>query len=595
MSENPLLRRFGAITLVSMLIVVSLVMVLSPKVEGLPEGDLPAFESEAQLRMFLADHRSKGWNAIGMGDAEGSDDAQHSGTNVQVAGVDEIDMVKNDGERLFVANGDRVTVVAASPNGDMQVVSTIGATELTDGDGGQTAVVGLFLQEDILAVIISESQWSAGPIIGVRSGFEDDRSMTACILLDVSNASDPQVLYRCSMSGWFTAGRSMDGHIYLLSQESIWSADGIMLPVTGSEGGTDEVEATDIRFDPQASEQGAFLNIMALNMADRMVNFTTLVMGYSSVLYASMQNMYLTTEVYPSYDDGATDRNEPSTNIFRLRLNGTSVVPEAKGQVPGLLHNQFSMDEHEGLMRVATCTGWNDGENRVYVLDGELNIIGKLEGIAPGETIQSARFMGDTLYLVTFLNTDPLFVIDLTEPTSPMLLGELIVPGFSSYLHPIGDGLLAGVGLDNWTFKISLYDVSDPDSPREIGTLMAPSYSWSEATWDHKAVQFDSRRTWMFVPYSTYDQGTGESGQIVWAVSMDEDGLSTLAELDIGNWSAYVRCVLIEDALIVVTDSQATSFDLDGFTEVGKVDFGGGGIIRVETSIFGQAVEKVND
>jgi len=594
MSENLFHRRLAVFALVAMLIAISVLMLVSPRVMDLPEGDLPAFESEAQLRMFLADHRSKGWNTIGMGDAEGGDGVHNSGTNVQVAGVDEIDIVKNDGEHLFVASNDKVTVIETSPDGDLHVVSTINATDLSEGDGYNTAVVGLFLQNEILAVIISENQWSALPIIDIRPDIVDDRSMTECILLDVTDPSDPQILYRCSMSGWFTAGRSMDGYIYLLSQEHIWGTDGILLPVTGSDGGSDEVKATDIRFDPQASEQGAFLNIMALDIVNRASNFTTLVMGYSSVLYVSMQNMYLTNEVYPYSWDGSSDRELPSTNIFRLRLNGISVVPEAKGQVPGLLHNQFSMDEHEGLLRVATGTGWNEGENRVYVLDGELKPLGKLEGLAPGETIQSARFMGDTLYLVTFLNTDPLFVIDLSIPTSPRLLGELVVPGFSSYLHPIGGGMLAGVGLDNWTFKISIYDVSDPEHPAEIETLMAPTYSWSEAAWDHKAVQFDPSRSWMFVPYTAYDQGKGLSEQVVWAVSMGEQGLSTISELVIGNWSTYVRCVLIEDTLIVVTESQAASYELDGFTEVGRVEYGEDGIIWNESTAHGQVFEKVN-
>jgi uncharacterized secreted protein with C-terminal beta-propeller domain len=588
MTENPLVRRLAAIGLVSMLMVVSLLMVFSPLKEDLPEGDLPAFESEAQLRKFLSDHRSRGWDNIGIGDEAGGGESHHSGTNVQVAGVDEIDVVKNNGKYLFISSGDEVAVIEASPEGELLVESTIAATELTDGDDDQAWVVGLFLQDDILAVIISEHQWSTFPTIDMLPGPENDRSMTTCVLLDISDASDPQVIYRCSMSGWFTAGRSMGGHIYLLSQENIWGAGEIQLPVTGAEGDPEEVKATEIRFDPQATEQGAFLNIMALDMVNKMVNFTTLVMGYSSVLYVSLQNMYLTNEVYPSYEGGASDWGAPSTNIVRLRLNGTSVVPEAKCQVSGFLHNQFSMDEHEGLLRVATCTGWNEGENQVHLLDEELNTVGKLEGIAPGETIQSARFMGDTLYLVTFLNTDPLFVIDLSVHTSPRLLGELMVPGFSSYLHPIGGGMLAGIGLDNWTFKISLYDVNDPASPREIGTLMAPAFSWSEANWDHKAVQFDTRRSWLFVPYNSYDQRTGFLEQVVWAVCLGEGGLTTLAELDIGNWSTYVRCILIEDTLIVITESQASSYDLDGFTAVGYVAYGGDWIIRGETSNVGQ-------
>jgi inhibitor of cysteine peptidase len=594
MSENPLHRRLAAFALVAMLIAISVFMVFSPRVEGLPEGDLPAFESEAQLRKFLASHRTWGWDDIGLGDEAGENAIQHSSTNVQVEGVDEIDMVKNDGSHLYVGSADKVTIIEVSPHGDMQVVSTINAAELVSGEDSYSSMIGLFLWEDILAVVICEYRWNALPAMGILMDavYPSDRAVTACVLLDVSDAGEPQVMYRCSMSGWFTAGRSIDDRIYLLTQENIWEGDDLSLPLIEKQGRTEKVEATDIRFDPQATEQNAFLNIMALDMGDRSSNFTTLVMGYSSVLYVSMQNMYLTNVVYPEDEAEASQMTVPATNIVRLRLDGTSVVPEAKGQVPGYLHNQFSMDEHEGMLRVATCTAWMDGENRVYVLDDELRAIGSLEGIAPGETIQSARFLDDTLYLVTFLNTDPLFVIDLSDPISPRLLGELIVPGFSSYLHPIGDKMLAGVGLDNWTFKVSLYDVSAPASIRELETLMAPSYSWSEANWDHKAVLFDAMRSWMFVPYTAYDQISYECDQVVWVIAMGEGGLTTMAELETCSWSMFVRCVLIGDAMLVVTDSETTSYIVDGFLEVGKVAYGGDEVIRGEDAIVGQVVER---
>ncbi len=594
MSENPFHRRLAAFALVGMLVAISFYMMFSPRVEDLPEGDLPSFESEAQLRKFLAGHRAWGWNSIGLADEAGGDAVQHSSTNVQVAGVDELDMVKNDGNHLFVGSVDKVTIIEVSPRGNMQVISTINASELVSGEDSFASVIGLFLWEDILAVVICEYQWNALPAMGILldAVYPSDHAVTACVLLDVSDVSEPQVVHRSSMSGWYTAGRSIDDRIYLLGQESIWEVDELSLPVVETQGITEKVKATDIRFDPQATEQSVFLNIMVLDMDGRISNFTTMVMGYSSVIYVSKQNMYLTNVVYTEGAAEGSHRTIPATNIVRLRLDGMSVIPEAKGKVSGYLHNQFSMDEHEGLLRVATCTGWVDGENRVYVLDHGLRTLGSLEGIAPGETIQSARFLEDTLYLVTFLNTDPLFVVDLSDPYSPRLLGELIVPGFSSYLHPLNDGMLAGVGSDNWTFKVSLYDVSSPSAPRELETLMAPSYSWSEANWDHKAVLFDAGRSWMLVPYTAYDQNSFECHQVVWAIAIGEDGLTTMAELEACSWSMFVRCALIGDAIFVVTDSHATSYLLDGFLEVGNVAYGGDGIIRDEGAIIGQVVER---
>jgi uncharacterized secreted protein with C-terminal beta-propeller domain len=152
--------------------------------------------------------------------------------------------------------------------------------------------------------------------------------------------------------------------------------------------------------------------------------------------------------------------------------------------------------------------------------------------------------------------------------------------------------MLVGVGLDNWAFKVSMYDVSSPASPKEVETLMAPNCSWSEANWDHKAVQFDPQRSWMFVPYNAYDQASYDCDQVVWIIATGEGGLTTMAELEVGSGACFVRCVLIEGMLFVVTDSQVTSYDMDGFMEVGMIEHGGLEIIRDEDNTMEQFIER---
>ncbi len=187
---------------------------------------------------------------------------------------------------------------------------------------------------------------------------------------------------------------------------------------------------------------------------------------------------------------------------------------EATGTVPGRERNQFSMDEYNDYFRIETTTwtlNWTTQTN-LYVLDMNLSVVGKLEGLAPGENFHSARFMGNRAYLVTFKKTDPLFVIDLSQPTNPTVLGELHIPGYSDYLHPYDETHLIGVGkhtveADEGDFawyqgiKMSLFDVSDVANPVQMDTvIIGDRGSDSPVLYDHKAFLFDKSRTLLVMP-----------------------------------------------------------------------------------------------
>ncbi len=193
---------------------------------------------------------------------------------------------------------------------------------------------------------------------------------------------------------------------------------------------------------------------------------------------------------------------------------------EASGEVPGRVLNQFSMDEYQGYFRIATTTGYvarflseATSANHVYVLDSKtLEIKGKLEKLAPGEEIYSARFMGTRCYLVTFKKVDPLFTIDLSNPAEPRVLGKLKIPGYSDYLHPYDDNYLIGIGKETveaeegdfaWYqgLKISLFDVSNVTSPKEVGKIIVGDRGTdSPALWDHHALLFDKKRNLLVIP-----------------------------------------------------------------------------------------------
>ena len=184
----------------------------------------------------------------------------------------------------------------------------------------------------------------------------------------------------------------------------------------------------------------------------------------------------------------------------------------ANGEVPGMVLNQFSMDEYEGYFRVATTTYEPTSQNNVYILDMALNVTGSLEDLAQGETIYSARFMGERCYLVTFKQVDPLFVIDLKDPYNPKVLGYLKVTGYSNYLHPYDETHIIGIGKETteegdfaWYqgVKISLFDVSDVKNPVEISKYeIGHRGTDSPVLWDHKAFLFDKSRNLLVIPVS---------------------------------------------------------------------------------------------
>jgi inhibitor of cysteine peptidase len=257
------------------------------------------------------------------------------------------------------------------------------------------------------------------------------------------------------------------------------------------------------------------------NATEAPVYLTTLLGGASS-MYVSHENMYVT------FQEGYWGGN---TTIYRIHLQTSNMTVEASGKIPGQERNQYSMDEYGDYFRIQTQT-WSDGvsQTNVYVLDTNLSIVGRLEGIAVGENFHSARFLGNRCYLVTFKKIDPLFVIDLTVPSDPRVLGQLKIPGYSDYLHPYDENHIIGVGKETvegeggnfaWYqgIKIALFDVSDVEHPQEIDKyIIGDRGSDSPILSDHKAFLFDRAKALLVIPVlvAEIDEAKYPSGVPPW-------------------------------------------------------------------------------
>jgi hypothetical protein len=308
------------------------------------------------------------------------------------------------------------------------------------------------------------------------------------------------------------------------------------------------------------------------------------VMTDGDLVYASATGLYVAT---PRWFDPAAAGDVPprgSTLIHKLDTSDPSrTTYRGSGVVAGWLVGQFAMSEHEGRLRVASTEepdwwsgeGQDASESRVTVLrdaGGKLVREGLVTGLGKGERIYAVRFIGDRGFVVTFRQVDPLYVVDLADPARPAVRGELKIPGFSSYLHPVGDDLLVGIGQAatdrgrTTGTQVSLFDVSDPAAPRRIAQRELDS-DWSEAESEHHAVLWWPARRLLVLPVERWSRTGGPAS--LGAVGLDvgpDTGITPIARVRhpvaAGAYGPVRRSLVAGDALVTVSDDGILASDL---------------------------------
>lgn len=456
-----------------------------------PEASpLKTFSSYEELRSFLkANSKSQGYYYYYQGSLSVYK-AEHSTTNIQVAGVDEADIVKTDGEFIYLIANNTVFILKAYPPEEALILSKI--TFNTD-----EYPAGIFISSNGDKLAILGTKCASSPYYMY---FWDVKTFIK--VYDVSNKTNPVQTRNFMMSGNYFNSRMIGEYVYaIISQPAYVISDTVILPKIYSENKIMDIEASRIHYFNVSEECYTFTTVAALNLLndEEEPNTLTVLMGGTSTMYMSLNNIYITFHEW----------NE-QTSIYRIRVENSTLICEAQGEVPGRELNQFSMDEYNGYFRIATTTRVN-GTN-IYVLDMNLSIVGKLENLAPREYFHSARFMGEKCYLVTFQKVDPFFVINLSDPINPEKLGELKISGFSDYLHPYDENHIIGIGKETveatqgnfaWYqgIKIALFDVIDVDNPRQIANYtIGDRGSDSPVLRDHKAFLFDKAKNLLVIP-----------------------------------------------------------------------------------------------
>jgi uncharacterized secreted protein with C-terminal beta-propeller domain len=535
-------RIYGTVAILSAMILVTLIFFFGSTPSFTPNlsevSPMQSFASYDELKNYLLSNQgtvanysggpldaqffgSKWSEAAAPGTTDqGTNVNSYSTTNIQVAGVDEPDIVKTDGKYIYTVSNDfsnwqnRVYIVKADPQ-DPRVIAKITLDN-------NTYLAGMFLSQDGNRLVIIGSQYqiyaydvnavpSEAVIYPYRSAVK-----TFINVYDVSDKAYPILARNLTLGGSYFNSRMIGNYVYIITSESAYVLQNgdVPLPTVYLETGATDIAPSNIYYTDKAyySETGnnyfTYTSFIGLNILDNEQEPTnmTILMGGASTMYVSVGNIYVT---YPTWNNEQGEY----TSIYRISVAQDKFTFEAKGSVAGYVLNQYSMDEYNGYFRLATTSQTNSTQNNVFVLNMNLTTVGKLENLAITERIYSARFIGDKAYLVTFRQIDPFFVLDLSNPTDPKVAGELKVPGYSSYLHPYDADHIIGLGIENNTLKLSLFDVTNINSPTEMAKYIIPGdYTYSEALYDPKAFLFDKAKELLAIPVSIVQYGviTGE-------------------------------------------------------------------------------------
>lgn len=550
---------------------------------------------------------------------------EYSVTNVQVAGVDEADLVKTDGEYMYVVSGNNLTILKAYPAENATILCQISLNGTLRGifiNGDKLAVFGeSYFYQPVEAYYVANTtvrmnETTLLPLKVQVSPYQSyaTGSETFVKVYNVSDRANPFLTNEVIINGTYFSSRMIDKYVYAVtSQPTYWRHSRLILPMITSLNKTKTIQPNEIYYSNVSDNSYAFTTVISINLKldESEPVHKTFLLGSASCMYVSLNNLYITMQEQGSFEINWTE----ATLIHRVHMQDGKIECEASGGVPGRVLNQFSMDEYGEYFRIATTTSqvWSSqtpSQNNLYVLNMSLSIVGRLEDLAPGETIHSARFMGDRCYLVTFRKVDPLFVIDLTNPGNPKVLGKLKIPGYSDYLHPYDENHIIGVGKEtvaaeqgdfSWYqgVKISLFDVSDVENPEEIDKYeIGDRGTDSPVLRDHKAFLFDRSKNFLVLPVlvaeineEKYPNGVPPNlhGEYVWQgayvfnVSIAEgivfrDRITHMEndadKLGLYYYSPYYvkRALYIDNVLYTISDKKIKMNNLETLQEINEVE-----------------------
>ena len=458
---------------------------------------------------------------------------EYSTTNIQVENVDEADITKTDGDYIYSLSEDKVIITDVKDETQIKIVAEI------DSKNSNTIPSDLILYHDKLIVISEEMKTTSSYYYSYNNS-----NTTMVSVYDISNKEQPKEIKNYQLEQPYYTSRCIDGRLYVISSGYLKEENNEIVTYYYEDGKQIDPGYKSIkRIKGIDTTDQTILSMLDLNNMNESVKVNSYLMDVQNA-YVSENNIYLLEEKYEgSYTSapkissifgfygilGAfVDDNEYDygtyTYIYKFNLlEDGSIQYDKKAREKGQTINQFSIDEYEGNLRVAL---YNNEGSRIVIFNNEMEKIGETEKLAEGEKMYSSRFLGNKAYLVTYKTVDPLFVVDLSNPEEPQVLGELKIPGYSTYLHPYDENHLIGIGMQTEEkiyrdssgrvtstaavitgMKMALFDVTDVNNPIQISdTIIGDSRTTSAILTNHKALLFSKEKQLLAIPVNNYTE-----------------------------------------------------------------------------------------
>lgn len=503
--------------------------------------------------------------------------ASYSDTNIREEGVEEGDIVKTDGKNLYILNGQKVQIV----NIEKKEMEEMGSIRLEDDQ----YISEIYIKDEKLIIVYTRTEYNDG-----NEGYDGTyKQYTVAETYDVSNPRKPKSVGKITQSGSFYTLRVTGDYVYLFSNfyTQVSAArndiDSYIPQVQGK-----SIDSSSILL-PQYVRGNQYTVISAFSLKDPNKKLDSkAVFGSSGLVYVSGNNIYVCESYYNSDESDVTQ-----TCIRKVAYKDGTLEAVGQTRIDGTLNDSFSIDEYKGSLRLVTTVSPTGGSspfpivrfgesvfsdtstkkdsNSLYVLDEKLNELGKIEGLAEDEQVYSARFMGDTAYFVTFRQVDPLFSVDLSNPKKPEVIGALKIPGFSDYLHPYGDGLLLGIGMEvdetgttTEGVKLSMFDISDPSDVKEIQKYVLEDCYSTNVSYNYKAALISTEQN--LIGFAAYGQS-----QKYYVFSYDKKkGFECVFEREMNGYSEG-RGLYSKDTFYLVAGNTVESFRMDTFEKIDDI------------------------
>lgn len=505
---------------------------------------------------------------------------EYSKTNTQVENVDEADIVKTDGKYIYYLGDEKIYIINSETLAQESVIQF-------SEEQNRVYPSEIYINKNKLVVLantntIQPYEVTSDSEVSTEKVKTSTKRMANAIVYDLSDIKEPKKEREVAIEGSYSNSRMIGDTVYLISSKSIRyydeMSDDDLLPIARDSAVSAEnqkIDCTDIAYFP-GTQENCYTIIAGFNIEKNEPANTETFYGASDEIYASENNLYIAQTDYNYSEIFLIENTE--TTIYKFSLENADLKLKCQKTIKGYLNDQFSMDEYEENLRVAVTT---EKENRLYILDENLNEVGRIEDMAEGEEIYSVRFMGKVGYVVTYKQIDPLFVIDLSDTHNPQIKGELKIPGYSSYLHPYDETHVIGIGYntkinqyggtENTTIKMSMFDVSDLENPKEMFKIsIGERKSSSEIISNHKALFYNKEKNLIGFPAINDSQ----EEFVLYNIDL-EKGFTKYGKIENEqeDWiNSIKRGIYIGEKLYILTTEKITEYNISDLQKINEIE-----------------------